>query len=142
MLTDKRKRFADEYLINADATAAYKAAYPRVTKDATAASAGSRLLNLPEVRAYIDERLESISTEKIAKADEVMQYLTAVMRGEYKEEVLRGEGMGEQTISDIDVSARDRIKAAELIGKRYGLWTDRVDLQGDLTLVFEDDYGD
>lgn len=127
-LTEKRKKFADEWLIDTNGTRAYKAAYPNVKSDQVAATNAGRLLRIAEVKVYIDERLEQIRTEKTADAQEVLEYLTSIMRGEQKEEVLRGVGMGEQTKTDIDVGAKDRLKAAELLGRRYGIFTDKVDV--------------
>lgn len=63
------------------------------------------------------------------------------MRGEEKEQTLVGEGLGSQVIEDIDVSAKDRIKAAELLGKRYAMWTDKQEVSGDLSVTFVDDIG-
>ena len=87
------------------------------------------------MRAYIDERLEQLHSEKTADAQEVLEYLTSVMRGEHKEQTLCLCGDGMQEIQNIDVSARDRLKAAELIGKRYGMFKDTVDLEGTVPVV-------
>lgn len=81
------------------------------------------------IKTYIDERLEEIKTENVANQQEVMEYLTSIVRGEQTEEVLKGQVMGEQTLSDIEVSAKDRIKAAELIGQRYGMWKDKQEIE-------------
>ncbi len=83
-LTEKQKLFVDEYLIDLNATRAYKVAYPHVKSDGAAMSAASRLLRNVKVKDYIDEQLEKISSEKIADAQEVMEYLTKVMRREMK----------------------------------------------------------
>lgn len=122
-LTEKQKRFCEEYLIDCNARqAAIRAGY----SPKTAYSIGSENLNKPELKAYIDERLEEIRNGKTADAQEVIEYLTSVMRGEQKEQTLRLVGDGCQQIDDITVSAKDRIKAAELLGKRYSLFTDKV----------------
>ena len=71
-MTDRQQKFADEYLIDCNATRAYKAAYPNVRKDSTAAQAGSRLLRNVNVSAYIEEKLAEISSKKTAEATEVM----------------------------------------------------------------------
>ena len=86
--------------------------------------------------------MKELDEESIADQKEVLQYLTRVMRGKETEEVLASVGNFEQEIKNISVGAKDRIKAAELIGKRYSLWTDRVEVDSDLTIVFEDDYGE
>ena len=124
-LTPKQKRFADEYLIDLNATqAAIRAGY----SPKTAYSIGNENLNKPELKVYIDEQLEKLHSAKTADTQEVLEYLTSVMRGEHTEQVLMLVGEGVQTVTDIDVSAKERIKAAELIGKRYALFSDKVDL--------------
>ena len=83
-------------------------------------------LKKPELKAYIDEQLELLHSKRTADAQEVLEYLTSVMRGEHTEQTLQLVGDGVQTITDIDVSAKERLKAAELIGKRYGMFKDNV----------------
>ena len=134
-MTDKQKRFCDEYLIDCNATRAYKAAYPTIKSDVVAATNGGRLLRNAKVSAYIEEQLEKMHNEKTADAQEVIEYLTAVMRGQHTEQTLQLCGDGCQKIVDISVSAKERLKAAELIGKRYGLFTDRVGLEGTIPVV-------
>ena len=132
-MTDKQKRFCDEYLIDCNATqAAIRAGY----SPKTAKQTGCENLAKPDLKAYIDECLEEMHNEKTADAQEVLEYLTSVMRGEHKEQVLKLVGEGVQTISDIDVGAKDRIKAAELIGKRYGMFKDGLAVEVEpVTLV-------
>lgn len=89
----------------------------------TARAIGQENLTKPDIRAYIDERIAEKDAERIAKQDEILAYLTSVMRGEHKEEVLRGIGEGAQEIDNMDVAASQRIRAAELLGKRYAMWT-------------------
>ena len=123
-LTLKQQRFADEYIISGNATeAAVKAGYSKKT----ARSIGQENLTKPDIKKYIDDRLAELEDEKIAKQDEVLRYLSSIMRGEEKEQTLISQGEFGQTITDIDVSAKDRIKAAELLGKRYGIWTDKIE---------------
>lgn len=87
---------------------------------------------IKQLKNEFDERLAEM---KIADGTEVLQYLTELMRGEHKEQVLRGVGMGEQVKTNMEVSAKDRIKAAELLGKRHALFTDKVDLnKGDIVI--------
>jgi len=132
----KQKRFCDEYLIDCNATkAAIRAGY----SEKTAKQMGAENLSKPDLRAYIDEQLERLHNEKTADAQEVMEYLTAVMRGEHTEQVLKLIGEGVQTITNIDVSAKERLKAAELIGKRYGLFTDKIGLDGAVPVVITGD---
>ena len=132
----KQKRFCDEYLIDCNATkAAIRAGY----SEKTAKQMGAENLSKPDLRAYIDEQLERLHNEKTADAQEVMEYLTAVMRGEHTEQVLKLIGEGVQTITNSDVSAKERLKAAELIGKRYGLFTDKIGLDGAVPVVITGD---
>lgn len=69
----------------------------------------------------------------------MLEYLTAVMRGEQTEEVLKLIGGGEQAVANIEVPAKDRMKAAELLGKYYSLWTDKVSMQTDAQITFVED---
>lgn len=144
-MTEKQKKFADEYLIDLNATRAYRAAYPAVKKDTVAAQAGSRLLRNVNVKSYIDEQLEKIHNQKTADAQEVMEYLTSVMRGEsLAEEIVvegLGEGVSEARRMQKAPSEKDRLKAAELLGKRFGLYTDKIDMDADLDLRITIDYG-
>lgn len=128
----RQKRFCDEYLIDCNATqAAIRAGY----SPKTAKSIGQENLTKPDLKAYIDEQLERLHNEKTADAQEVLEYLTAVMRGQHTEQTLQLVGDGVQTITDIDVSAKERLKAAELIGKRYGMFKDNLDVGGSIPVV-------
>ena len=139
-VTPKQKRFCDEYLIDCNATqAAIRAGY----SEKTAYSIGNENLSKPEIRAYIDERLAEIKNKSIASAEEVMQYLTSVLRGNETEEMIVVEGMGDGYSSarriDKRVGAKEMIRAAELIGKRYGLFTDKVGIEGVVPVVISGD---
>lgn len=131
-MTEKQKRFCDEYLVDCNATqAAIRAGYSKKT----AYAIGLNNLKKPEIREYIDEQLSQLHSKNIADAEEVMGYLSSVMRGEHKEQILQLVGDGVQQIANIDVSARERLKAAELIGKRYGLFKDNIDVGGAVSVV-------
>ena len=141
-MTPKQKRFCDEYLIDCNAKqAAIRAGF--APKTAEYASNWINNENLkkpnkkfkPEMKAYIDEQLEKIHSTKTADAREVIEYLTSVMRGEQTEKVLKLVGDGVQEIVNIDVSAKERIKAAELIGKRYGIFKDGLNVDGAVPIV-------
>jgi phage terminase small subunit len=135
-LTEKQKRFADYYIETGNATqSAIKAGY----SEKTAKVIGNENLTKPYIRSYIDERLAEKESKRIAQQDEVLSYLTGLMRGEKREQVLRGVGQGAQIIDEMDVSAKDRIKAAELLGKRYGLWVDKQELDVKGAVTFVDD---
>lgn len=141
----KQKRFCDEYLIDCNATqAAIRAGYSPKTARYAAEWINEKNLQKPtnkfnaEMKAYIDEQLERIHSEKTADAQEVLEYLTAVMRGEHTEQVLKLIGEGVQTVTDIDVAARERLKAAELIGKRYGMFKDNVNIGESKVVIVSD----
>lgn len=132
---EKHKKFADEWLIDMNGTRAYKAAYPSIKKDTTASVNANRLLRNAKVKAYIDEQLEIMKNERTADAQEVMEFLTSVMRGEVKEPVTILDGNGYQKVVELQPSVQTRRAAAVDIGKRYALFTDKVDLQsGDIVI--------
>ena len=117
--------FADEYIISLNATQSYLKAYPNVTED-TARTNGCKLLANTNIKKYIDKRLASKEDERIMKQDEILMLLTAIARGEATEQTLKGEGNGFQILVDKGVGAKDRLKALELLGKRYGTFADKV----------------
>ena len=133
-MTDKQKRFCDEYLIDCNATRAYKVAYPNVKKDEVASVNGSKLLRNTKVKSYIDEQLQKIESSKIADVQEVMEYLTSVLRGETKSAEIVVEGIGDGCSEAREMlkepSEKDKLKAAELLGKRYGMWREKVEVSG------------
>lgn len=141
-MTEKQKKFADEYLIDLNATRAYRAAYPAVKRDETAAQSGSRLLRNVNVSAYIAEQLEKLHDERTADAKEVLEYLTSVLRGESSAEVVVVEGIGEGCSSAKRMKKapdeKERLKAAELLGKRYALFGDRVQLSVEPVTIKDD----
>jgi len=146
-LTNKQKRFADEYLIDCNATRAYKAAYPHIKNNEVANTNGSRMLSNAKVINYINERLEKISSEKIAKAQEVMEYLTSVMRGSSTAEIVVVESVGDYMSEARNIKKapdeKEKLKAAELLGKRYQLFVDKLDISGSaIKVVIKDDYGE
>lgn len=143
VMTEKQKKFADEYLIDLNATRAYKSAYPNVKKDESAGVNGSRLLKNAKVKEYIEKKLKNISDNKIAETKEIMINLTNTMRNNTKEEVVVVEKQEDGTSRAIkvkkDTSIRDRLKAAELLGKRYGLFTDKLNIESNQSVVIVDD---
>lgn len=135
-VTPKQKRFCDEYLIDCNATqAAIRAGYSAKT----AYSIGEENLKKPELRAYIDQRLAEIQSKTIASAEEVMQYLTSVVRGESKSSVLSLCGDGCQEVIEKNPDEKERLKAAELLAKRYGLLTDKIGVEGVVPIVISGD---
>ena len=126
-MTEKQKAFCDYYIETGNATeAAIKAGYSKKT----AKVIGSENLTKPYLKQYIDERLAKIEDERIAKGEEVLQYLTKVMRGEEKDQF------------GLDASLQDRTKAAELLGKRYRLFTEKIEVDGIQQVQIVDDIDD
>lgn len=124
-LTEKQRRFVDYYVETGNKTeAAKKAGY----SEKTAASIGDENLRKPAIKAAIDARLKELEDKRIAKADEVLQFLTSTLRGEVKEERVvvegTGEGRSDARIIKVQVSARDRLEAAKSLLKRYPMQLD------------------
>ena len=158
-LTPKQQRFCDEYLIDMNGTqAAIRAGYSKKTAGVIA----DENLKKPYIREYIDERMKEKEEKLVAKQDEVMQYLTAVMRRDYSEHVVvtlakekstyvpdQNGTMRKQTIKEevpqvvqIPAKLSDANKAAELLGRAYGIYSDRVQQDIDMDLNITVDYGD
>lgn len=157
-LTAKQQRFCDEYLIDLNATqAAIRAGY----SEKTAAVIATENLRKPNISEYIEKRMAEKEKALIADQDEVMRYLTAVMRREKTESVVvtlnketskyvpdENGTMRKQTVKEevpqivkIPAQLRDANKAAELLGKAYGLYTDKVEVDTDMELNINIDYG-
>ncbi len=133
-MTSKQKRFCTEYLIDCNATqAAIRAGYSAKT----AYSVGQRMLKNVEVKKYIDEQFERLKNDNIADTQEIMEYLTSVMRGEQKEQIALMV-YGKQEITEKYVGAKERLKAAELLGKRYGLFKENVNVDMESVLIIND----
>ncbi|MGG7077371.1 terminase small subunit [Clostridium sardiniense] len=119
-LTPKQKAFADYYIELGNATeAARRAGYKKPNVQ------GSQNLEKLSIKSYIDERIKVLDKKRIAKGEEVLQYLTKVMRGEEKDQF------------GLDASLQDRTKAAELLGKRYRLFVDKVETNVNAKIIFE-----
>lgn len=157
-MTEKQKRFCDEYLIDCNATRAYREAYPNCKKNSSADAAARKLLGNTRIREYIEKRLEEKEDTLVAKQDEVLQTLTRVLRRQEMDTVVvtckeRSSGYdenGKKVIIEKEVPQLVRVptkvsdlnKAAELLGKRYGLYTEKVDLDADASITVCVDYGD
>lgn len=158
-LTAKQQRFCDEYLIDLNATqAAIRAGYSKKT----AKQIGQENLTKLDIKEYIEKRMAEKEKELIADQDEVMKYLSAVMRREMTESVVvtlskekstyvpdANGTMRKQTVKEdipqvVEIPARlsDSNRAAELLGKAYGIYTDRVEADVDMELNINIDYGD
>ena len=138
-LTEKQQRFADEYLIDCNATRAYRAAYPNCKKDSSADAAARKLLGNTRIRQYIDEKLEEISSKKTADAKEVIEYLTSVMRGEAKSEVLAFKGEGFQEVIKKHPDEKERISAANTLAKIFGIDKQQgININSTMTVIVDD----
>lgn len=142
-MTEKQKQFVNEYLIDCNATrAAIAAGY----SEKTAYSQGQRLLKNVEIKTYVEEKMNEVSSEKIATATEVMEYLTSVMRGESQSEIVVvesvGDGCSQARRMDKAPDEKERLKAAELLGKRYAIFTDKTQLDENISVTIVDDLGE
>lgn len=138
-LTAKQQRFCDEYLIDLNATqAAIRAGYSNKYANTNA----SKLLQITTIKDYIAKRMAEKESELIADQDEVLKYLTSVMRGKSIANVLARDEVGADRVIEKPPDEKERLKAAELLGKRYGLYTDRVEQEVDMELNITVDYGD
>ena len=137
-LTDKQRRFADEYIANGgNATqAAAEAGYSRKT----AYSIGAENLRKPQIADYIRERTEAIEEARVAKGDEVLKFLTSIMRGEEKAETVVVSKDWGATVEEY-VDQKNRLKAAELLAKYHGLMTQSVNVAVE-GITFVDDLPD
>lgn len=134
-LTEKQKRFADYYIETGNGTeAAIRAGY----SEKTAKEIASENLTKPNIKGYIHSRLKELDDKRIMQAEEVMQLLTSIARNEVHEDVVVF-GEGGSDIASKGMSAKDRLKALELIGKRYTLWTDKTQLEGHVGVKIVDD---
>lgn len=138
-MTAKQKRFCDEYLIDLNATqAAIRAGY----SEKSAYSIGEENLKKPEIKKYIEERMAEKEKKLIASQDEVLKYLTSVLRGESQSEVVvvEGCGMGESIARRIDKAPdeKEKLKAAELLGKAYGIYTNKLETDIQQVIIVDD----
>lgn len=139
-MTAKQQRFCDEYLIDLNATqAAIRAGY----SEKTAKQIGQENLTKPDLKEYIEARMAEKESQLIADQDEVLKYLTSVLRGESKSSIVVVESIGDYMTEAREMQKapdeKERLKAAELLGKRYGLYTDKVDVDGNVGVVIVDD---
>lgn len=142
-LTQKQKRFCDEYLIDLNATqAAIRAGY----SEKNARNIASENLAKPNISQYIKKRLDEKEAALVANQNEVLKYLTSVMRGETQSEIVvvegTGDGCSEARQMQKAPDERERLKAAELLGKAHCIFTEKVDQHVDMELNITVDYGD
>ena len=139
-LTAKQRRFCDEYLIDLNAKqAAIRAGY----SERTAKQIGQENLTKPDLKRYIEKRMAEKEKNLIADQDEVLKYLTSVLRGESESEEIVIENIGDFTSEARTMkkapSEKDRLKAAELLGKRYSLFKDSMKLDVTPVVIGGDD---
>lgn len=142
-LTAKQQRFCDEYLIDLNATqAAIRAGYSKKS----ARQIADETMSKPYIKKYIASRMAEKESQLIADQDEVLKYLTSVLRGQSTSTEIVVEGCGdgysEARTIEKEPSEKERLKAAELLGKRYGIYTEKVEQQVDMELNISVDYGD
>lgn len=138
-MTAKQQRFCDEYLIDLNATqAAIRAGYTAKYANTNA----SKLLQNTTIKDFIAARMAEKEKQLIADQDEVLKYLTSVMRGQSIASVLAREETGADHVIEKPPDEKERLKAAELLGKRYGLYTDRIEQDVDMELNITVDYGE
>ena len=136
MLNDRQQLFVTEYVKDMNATkAAERAGYSK----RTAYSQGQRLLKNVEIKNAVDELLIKVRKNNVADTVEIEEYLTAVMRGELKETEMINVGNFEQELVEVPAKQTTRIKAAELLGKRYAMWTDKQSVEHIGQVNFIDD---
>ena len=148
-MTEKQKIFANEYLIDLNATRAYRVAYPSVKKDETAAAAATRMLRNVKVAAYIQERMRERQKRTEITQDRVLQELAAIAFAKATDyaEVEDGQVIIKDTVNldeqqvkaiagmkegkyGIEVKLNDKEKALELLGRHLGMFKDRMEVSG------------
>ncbi|WP_305751691.1 terminase small subunit [Mammaliicoccus sciuri] len=139
-LTRKQHLFADEYIRTGNA---YQSAVSAGYSHNYAKGNIVKLLENVSVKSYIDARLEELKKESIAEQDEILQYLTSVMRGKMTDEELMlvptGDFMSEVERHEKRADIVARTKAAELLGKRYAMWTEKQEVEHSGAVTFVDD---
>lgn len=154
-MTEKQKIFADEYLIDLNATRAYRAAYPSVKKDETAAAAAARMLKNVKVQEYISERMQERQRRIEVTQDMVVKELAAIAfskttdyveirsNGTYSTVVIkptvdlsdrqiRAIASIKEGANGIEIKLNNKEKALELLGRHLGMFKDKVELSGSL----------
>lgn len=141
-MTPKQQRFCDEYLIDLNATqAAIRAGYSKKT----AKQIGQQTLSKLYIHEYIEKRMAEKEKELIADQNEVLKYLTSVLRGQSQSEIVVIENIGnyisEARLMKKAPDEKERLKAAELLGRAHMMFTDKVQQDVDMDLNIKVDYG-
>ena len=155
-MTEKQKIFADEYLIDLNATRAYRVAYPSVKKDEAAAVNGSKLLRNTKVQEYISERMQERQQRTEVTQDMVVKELAAIAFARATDYVeIRSNGVCSTVVikpttnlsdrqiraiagikegaNGIEIKLNDKEKALELLGRHLGMWNDKIKVDGEVT---------
>ena len=138
-LNEKQKAFADYYI---ESLNAYESAIKAGYSESYAKSQSYKLLDNVGIKNYIDERMASKDDYRIASQDEILQILTDIARGITEEEVVQFSQLGEELRTTRKPSIKDRMKASELLGKRYRLFVDKAELEITEPITIIDDIGD
>lgn len=151
-MTEKQKIFADEYLIDLNATRAYRVAYPNVKKDDTAAVNGSKLLRNTKVAEYIQERMQERQQRTEVTQDRVVQELAAIAfakatdyvtiksngpaavvtiksTDDLTDEQVRAIAGIKEGTNGIEIKLNNKEKALELLGRHLGMWNDKLEVK-------------
>lgn len=137
-LNERQRRFADEYVISGVAySAAVKAGYSEKYANVGA----HKLLANVRIAEYIAKRMDELNSNKVADQQEIMEFLTAVIRGEVTEPALIMARDGSQKVIEIKPGVNVRKTAAVDLGKRYAMWTEKLRVEGAVDVTFIDDIG-
>lgn len=151
-MTEKQKIFADEYLIDLNATRAYRVAYPNVKKDDTAAAAAARMLRNVKVAEYIQERMQERQQRTEVTQDRVVQELAAIAfakatdyvmiksngpavvvmiksTDDLTDEQVRAIAGIKEGANGVEIKLNDKEKALELLGRHLGMWNDKLEVK-------------
>lgn len=139
-LNPKQQAFADFYIESGNAEeSALRAGY----SESYARAQSYKLLANVGIKSYIDAQMAEIKTQRIADQTEILETLTSIMRGESRSAILKGVGEGAQIIEEeMPPTTPERVRAAELLGKRYAMWTDKQQVDGVAQVVIVDDLED
>jgi len=169
-LTEQRKIFCDEYLIDFNGTRAYKVAYPSIKNDDAAAVSASRLLRNVKIEEYIQKRMKDRERRTEVTQDKVIAELAAIafasasdyakvvsmkhkdgskfasvaltVTDDLSREQKKAISQIKTTQSGIEVKTHDKVKALELLGKHLGIFIDNVNLSGEVSAPVMFVFGD
>ncbi len=154
-LTGKQKIFADEYLIDLNATRAYRTAYPNCKKDSSADAAARKLLGNTRIQTYISERMQERQKRTEITQDRVLQELAAIAFARATDYVeIRYNGVNSNVVikpttdlteeqigaiagikegaNGIEIKLNDKERALEMLGRHLGMWNDKINISGEV----------